>query len=141
MSRFAALCLAALAACAHAGTADTAQRAGQTSGIAGFARHAQFTSAKISPKGTFVAALSQESGRRTLAFINLVTRKLTFVLRPEGESTIGRFYWANDERVVIEMVDQQGTLAAPVTLGEMYAIDALVPRSSRGRCGCRRRCC
>jgi dienelactone hydrolase len=68
--------------------------------------------------------LSEEGGKRALTFVNLKTRERIFELRPEGDSTIGWFYWANDERVVIEMVDYDGYLAAPVSRGEIYAVDA-----------------
>jgi dipeptidyl aminopeptidase/acylaminoacyl peptidase len=120
------IALAALAAsCQHAQTTASPNAAvPEPTGIAAFARNAKFTTAKISPKGTYFAALSEEGGKRTLAFINLATHEFTFVLKPEGDSTIGNFYWANDERVVIEMVDHEGYLAAPVTRGEIYAVDA-----------------
>jgi dienelactone hydrolase len=36
----------------------------------------------------------------------------------------GNFYWANDERLVIELVDQVGDLSVPVSRGEIYAVDA-----------------
>jgi len=96
----------------------------EPTGLAVFTRPAMVTAAKLSPKGTFVAALSEEGGKRTLSFIRLATRQITFLFRPEGDSTIGDFYWANDERVVIEMVDYESYLAAPVSRGEIYAVDA-----------------
>ena len=93
-------------------------------GSARAAAQKTFIDAQVSPKGTYVAFLSEENGKRTLTFFNLATHQGTFALQPEGESTIGRFLWANDERAVIEMVDRDGTLAAPVTRGEIYAVDA-----------------
>src|SRR5581483_6913188 len=94
-------------------------------GSARGAAHKRFIDVKVSPKGTYVGALSEENGKRTLTFFNLATHQGTFALKPDGESTIGRFLWANDDRAVIEMVDLDGTLtAAPVTRGEIYAVDA-----------------
>src|SRR5256885_5167285 len=93
-------------------------------GSARAAAQKTFVDAQVSPKGTYIASLSEENGKRTLTFFNVATRQGTFALKPEGESTIGRFLWANDERVVIEMVDRDGTLAAgPLTRGEIYAVD------------------
>ncbi|HET7788784.1 MAG TPA: S9 family peptidase [Myxococcales bacterium] len=115
---------ALLLACQHAAPAPAAAAAAEPSGIAAFTRDAALITAKVSPKGTWLATLSEESGKRSLAFLNLSTRKISYVLRPEGESTIGRFSWANDDRVVIQMVDQEGYLAAPVSRGEIYAVDA-----------------
>jgi dipeptidyl aminopeptidase/acylaminoacyl peptidase len=114
---------ALLLACQHAAPVPASADAEPT-GIAAFTRDPTLLTAKVSPKGTYLATLSEESGRRSLTFVNLSTRKVTYVLRPAGESTIGRFYWANDERVVIQMVEHEGYLAAPVSLGEIYAVDA-----------------
>ncbi|MGE5048976.1 MAG: alpha/beta hydrolase family protein [Deltaproteobacteria bacterium] len=114
---------ALLLACQHAAPVP-ASAAAEPTGIAAFSRDPTFLTAKVSPKGTYLATLSEESGRRSLSFVNLSTRKVSYVLRPGGDSTIGRFYWANDERVVIQMVDHEGYLAAPVSRGEIYAVDA-----------------
>jgi len=115
---------ALLFACQHASSVPTAAEGAQPAGIAAYTRDAALITAKVSPKGTWLATLSEQSGRRSLSFVELSTRKVSYVLSPEGESTIGRFYWANDERVVIQMVDHEGYLAAPVSRGEIYAVDA-----------------
>jgi len=118
-------CLLA-ASCKHAETNASASTAATPPlGLSAFTRSAQVETAKLSPKGTFVATLSEEGGKRSLAFVKLATHELTFVLKPKGESTIGRFHWANDERVVIEMLDHAGDLAAPVSRGKLYAVDAM----------------
>jgi dipeptidyl aminopeptidase/acylaminoacyl peptidase len=101
-----------------------ARAAEDVKGIAAFARQDRFVAAKISPQGTYLAAISNEGGKRTLAFIHLATRKVTSVLRPDSEQMVGSFYWANDERVVVELANQEGNLAAPVSFGELYAVDA-----------------
>ncbi len=97
----------------------------EPSGIAAFTRHARFVDARISPKGTYLAAVSVEGGKRSLAFVNLATRQFTWRLKPDAESMVGRFRWANDERVVVELVDQDpGLEAGLVSRGEIYAVDA-----------------
>lgn len=96
----------------------------EATGIAAFARHDRFVEPKISPKGTYIAAVGIEGGKRTLAFIHLATRKITSVLRPDSEQMVGNFHWANDERVVVELANREGHLAAPVSFGEIYAVDA-----------------
>jgi dipeptidyl aminopeptidase/acylaminoacyl peptidase len=96
----------------------------EPTGIAAFARHARFVDAKISPKGTYLAAISNEGGKRSLAFIHLATRKVASVLKPDSEQMVGNFQWASDERVVVELANQEGHLAAPVSFGELYAVDA-----------------
>ena len=94
------------------------------SGLAAFTAHPRFTEAKISPRGTYLAAISQQGGRRSLVFVNLATRKPASSLNPGRGSMVGDFHWVNDERVVAELVEDEGDLAAPVWYGELYAVDA-----------------
>src|SRR4029077_17679883 len=91
--------LALAASCKHADTASLRGAASDPTGLAMFTRSAKVKTAKVSPRGTFVAVLSEENGKRALTFLKPATREITYVLKPEGESTIGRVYWANDERV------------------------------------------
>ncbi|HET8539390.1 MAG TPA: alpha/beta fold hydrolase [Anaeromyxobacter sp.] len=93
-------------------------------GIARFTRHARFVEAKISPKGTYLAAITQEAGRRTLAFIDLKSRRIASQLKPDSENMPGTFYWANDERVVVALWRLDAELDAPTSAGELYAVDA-----------------
>ena len=95
----------------------------QPAGLEVFTRFPKVRAARVSPKGTYVAVLSEDRGRRSLAFLNVATRR-ALVVNPDVESGIGRFFWANDERLVIELVDNVGYLAAPVSRGEIFAINA-----------------
>jgi hypothetical protein len=116
----------ALPSCKHGGSADAkASRAAaaEPQGIAAFTRHSRFVDAKISPNGTYLAAISVEGGRRSLGIIDLANRKIASAFKPEPQS-VGNFYWANDTRVVVELWDEEGTLAAPVNYGEIYAVNA-----------------
>ena len=79
---------ALLLTCQHAAPVPVSAGAEPT-GIAAFTLDPTLITAKVSPKGTYLATLSEESGRRSLTFVNLATHKVTYVLRPEGESTIG----------------------------------------------------
>ncbi len=93
-------------------------------GIARFARHARFVEAKLSPKGTYLAAISQEDGKRTLVVVSLATRQVISQLRPDSENMAGWFYWANDERIVVELSRIEADSDRPVSYGELYAVDA-----------------
>jgi len=96
----------------------------EPAGIAAFSRHARFVEAKISPKGSYLAVIATEQGKRSLVFFDLVNRKVAATLRPDGEDMVWNFTWANDSRVVAELVASEGHLAAPVRVGELYAADA-----------------
>jgi hypothetical protein len=115
---------AALLSCAHAPPPR-----GDPTGIAAFTRHSRFLEAKISPNGSYLAAISLERGKRALTFIDLKSRKLASVFRPSPES-VGEIYWASDTRAVVSLWEEDGTLAAPVNYGEIYAVD---PATARGQ--------
>jgi dipeptidyl aminopeptidase/acylaminoacyl peptidase len=122
-NRLAPLALAAAltvsTSCRHA-PVRTAVR----SELAAFTSHDELASAKVSPGGTYLATLTFDNGQRVLSFMELATRRFTWVLKPSGDTTIGGFTWVNDERVVVEMVDQSGELAPLATYGELYAVNA-----------------
>lgn len=118
----AASLLAAAGAAAHA--AEKRAAPASPTGLARFTNHSRMVSAKISPKGTYLAAVTMQGGRPALLFVNLATRALVSTFNPSGATTVGRFYWINDERVIIELVDLDGTLAGPVTRGELLAVNA-----------------
>lgn len=93
-------------------------------GIAAFARHSRYIDAKISPKGTYLAAIIRENGKRALAVVNLKTRKLASAFNPSPES-VGEFSWANDGRILVELWNEsEGNLAQPVNYGEIWSLDA-----------------
>jgi len=117
-----------VASCKHAGSpaapaADFALSA--PAGVTPFSRHAGYIDAKISPKGTYLAAISTEGGKRWLSIIDIAHRKLASAFRPPEADAAGDFYWANDTRVLIELLNEgDGTLAGRVSYGEIYAINA-----------------
>ena len=126
MHKFLLVLCISLASCKHGDSASpgSASAATTPTGIAAFARHSRFVDAKISPKGTYLAAISTEGGKRSLAIVDLVNHKLSSAFRPDPES-VGAFYWANDSRVVVELLNESaGALAAPVSYGEIYAVNA-----------------
>jgi len=115
-------------ACGHspssAPSTSVVANSGAATEISAFTRHERFVDAKISPRGTYLAAVSLDAGKRWLTFINLTTRKLSHILKFDGETMVGDFFWANDERVVVQLIQQDGSLAAPLGSGELYAVDA-----------------
>src|SRR5258708_30686534 len=110
-------------ACRFGGGAAAGSPSAAPNGIAAFTRHNRFVDAKISPKGTYLAGISTEGGKRWLSIVDLANRKLASTFRPNPES-VGEFYWANDSRVVVQLWNaSDGTLASPVTYGQIYAGD------------------
>jgi dipeptidyl aminopeptidase/acylaminoacyl peptidase len=113
----------------HASSAEPGHAADSSSsrppvGIAAFTRHSRIVDAGISPKGTYLAAISVEGGKRWMTVIDLKARKPASTFNPERAS-VGEFYWANDSRLVVQILDEgDGLQAAPVSHGELYAVDA-----------------
>lgn len=118
------LTLAVLAAAALPAGAEGPSLPLAPTGLARFTDHEWFRTAKVSPKGTYLAGAVARGGRQALVFIDLATRKPVGAFNPSGEEAVGRFEWASDERVVIELEDHDGTLEAPVSRGEIYAVNA-----------------
>jgi hypothetical protein len=87
-------------------------------------RSGPFVDAKISPKGTYLAGISTQGGKRWLSIVDLANRKLVSTFRPNPES-VGEFHWANDSRVLVQLWNESdGTLVSPVNHGEIYAVNA-----------------
>lgn len=116
----------AISACRHADPAPP--RSPVPTGLEVFTRHSRFVDARISPGGSYLAAVSTDGGKRSLVFIDLRTRKLASRFSPSPES-VGAVHWVSDSRAVVEMLTEEGTLAAPVGTGEIYSVD---PASSKG---------
>ncbi len=58
-------------------------------GLAVFTRRDHAVDVRISPGGTYLAAVSMDGGRRGLAIIDLAHRKLSTFFRPEGTTGVG----------------------------------------------------
>jgi dipeptidyl aminopeptidase/acylaminoacyl peptidase len=131
MARLATLlaALASLAVPAQPGAAEprttppAATAPAEPTGLARFVRHPRFFEAKISPNGTYLAAVTLSGGIRTLAFVNLATRAFVSRITPSGETMVGNFHWVSDERVVMELVHADPGFDAPRLYGELYAAE------------------
>jgi dipeptidyl aminopeptidase/acylaminoacyl peptidase len=102
----------------------------EPTGIAAFVGDPLFETAKLSPKGSYLAVLKLEAGQRVLAILDLKSRKIASVVRPERGEAVGGFDWVSDERIVATLQTRYGTFAAPASYGEVYALDA---RTGNGR--------
>ncbi len=106
-----------------ASTGHAQQEQAQAPGIEAFSRHDEFESIKISPDGKHLGVIITTNGRKTLAFFDLGTKKFIFSLKPGAHAMVYKFDWVNNERVVVELAGQKGTLDAPQRFGELYAVN------------------
>ncbi|MGL6161535.1 alpha/beta hydrolase family protein [Microbulbifer sp.] len=93
-------------------------------------KHSEIKQVKISPTGTHLAVRKLYEGEHILVFMSMKPLEITGVLRFRGKEEVGDFHWANDERVVAEVVSRKAALEAPVNYGSLFAIDY---DGSRGR--------
>ena len=94
-----------------------------TNTVEQFSKRTQFYNAKISPDGKHLATITNHEGEKNLVFFKTDTLEIVYVLRAGKDSQAGQFYWANNERVVVQIEQMRGALEAPVSLGEIYAIN------------------
>lgn len=88
-----------------------------------FSKHQQFYNIKISPDGKKFAALINSDGGKRLVFLDAATNKLIYALNASKDSQPGDYYWANNERVVIQIERLIGSLEQPVSSGEIFAVN------------------
>ena len=91
--------------------------------LADFARHPTFNNAKISPDGKYVAASANVDGQTVLSLIRLADMKGLNVRPREGRELAG-FWWVAPSRVMYTLGERSGPLEAPVSTGELYAVNA-----------------
>ncbi len=88
-----------------------------------FSRHAQYHNIKISPDGKHLAALATVEGSKSLVFLKADGYKVTYSLNANRKSQAAEYYWANNERVVIQVEQMRGALEEPISMGEIYAVN------------------
>lgn len=91
--------------------------------IEDFSRHMQYLNVKISPDGKHIAALVNIKGNKTLAFFETGTSKITYTINSDRKSQPAEYYWVNNERVIIQVKQERGSLEKPLDFGELYAVN------------------
>jgi dipeptidyl aminopeptidase/acylaminoacyl peptidase len=91
--------------------------------VADFAKHEQFRNVKISPDGDYLAASAVIDGKTILSLIRIEDMK-GVNLRPRADSELADFGWVAPHRVMYTVGESTGELEAPVSTGELYAVNA-----------------
>ncbi len=82
-----------------------------------------FQEAKLSPDGKHLAWAVLKDNERTIRTLRLDNMAVVGGARLGGESEFGDFFWANNERLVAEVLQRHGWQEEPVSYGELYAFD------------------
>jgi dienelactone hydrolase len=117
--------LGLLAGCASKGVGGSRPvPLGPPTGIGVYSREPLVLSAKISPKGTYLALRVVENGQIYVAFREVASGKFIHMLRPSATTMVRDFWWVSDERVVASTISRFGGADQPGDSGELFAINA-----------------
>lgn len=90
-----------------------------------YAKHEQYIDIKISPSGQYLASTSRnEEGVVSLTVLDLTKNKIASVTRGKGKESVSSFGWLNDERLLLTMAREVGSLEQPMQTGELIAMNA-----------------
>ncbi|MGH8307623.1 MAG: alpha/beta hydrolase family protein [Gammaproteobacteria bacterium] len=94
--------------------------------VQAFFSYPQISGVQISPDGKYLAmVVADKTGadRKGIAILDLENHKITASFRTVGDQIIYRYWWANNERVLIATATQTGSLDSPVRDGRLYGIN------------------
>ncbi|PHR65506.1 MAG: peptidase S9 [Idiomarina sp.] len=90
-----------------------------------YAKHAQYLSVKISPNGKHLAATARnEEGTIQLTVLDIKNNKILSVTQGKGNESVSSFNWVNDNRLIMTMAREVGSLDMPLPTGEIFAMNA-----------------
>lgn len=90
-----------------------------------YARHAQYLDVAISPQGSYLAATSRNAeGTVQLTVLDIKENKVLSMMQGRGNESVASFTWVNDERLILTMAREVGSLEQPFATGEIFAMDA-----------------
>ena len=92
--------------------------------IRDFIHHPEYSGAKISPDGRFLALTVQQESQKVLAVLTLADMKVIRITRLTDRESVGDFYWVGPNRLMYTSTKNFGSLAAPFGTGAWYAMDA-----------------
>ncbi|MFC4698699.1 alpha/beta fold hydrolase [Glaciecola siphonariae] len=90
---------------------------------ADFAKDSEFSSAKISPDGKHLAIIIRKDDKRRLAIVKADTLEPVGGADFGGKQQVGAFWWANNERIVMQILQSEPWSEDPSYYGELYAIN------------------
>jgi dipeptidyl aminopeptidase/acylaminoacyl peptidase len=103
--------------------ASGAARAADPIPVQDFVRHAEYSGAKISPDGTYLALTVLQGEITVLAIVRLQDMVVVRTTRLPEEKSIGEFYWVGPKRLMFTAIRNIGSYAQPFGTGEWYASD------------------
>lgn len=88
-----------------------------------FAGDFVYKSVKISPDGEYLAVKMLRDGKHVLVIFDMDDKDITGAVNFDGSLEVGEYYWVNRERLVVSIDKKRAWQEAPITYGELYAVD------------------
>lgn len=89
-----------------------------------FSKGSEYSNVKISPKGTYLAVMTQPEGKNVLMILDTKNFQVQHGVQFPGNAQVGNYHWVNDERVVLEKQYLKGWQDHPLYHGELYGVNA-----------------
>ena len=83
----------------------------------------QYRDVQISPDGGKIALLTLSEGRQALVILSSDTFKLVGGTNFKAPKEVGDFFWANDERLLINVAQKRGWEEKRSNYGEIYGVN------------------
>ena len=106
-----------------AGTIFSGAQAAEPIPVKDFVRHAEYSEAKISPDGTYLALTALQGEITVLAVVRLKDMVVVRTTRLSEEKSVGDFYWVGPKRLMFTATRNIGSYAQPFGTGEWFASD------------------
>jgi len=101
----------------------TQKRVSQTSNIESFFKDDDYRNVSLSPDGKHIALIKNDNGIAKLIIVDVATMKATNTIHFTKKDSVGDYYWANNERLLIFLSTKQRNKEQKSYYGELYAID------------------
>ena len=88
-----------------------------------FSMKRAYEQAKLSPDGQHLAVLAKPGGTAGLLIFDTNNMQIVAAMKAEEQQDILRFWWANNERVVMNLSLRNAYADFPLLTGELYAIN------------------
>ena len=82
-----------------------------------------YEQASLSPDGGHLAVLTRANGQASLLIFETNKMEAVAALGTENQQDILRFWWANNERVIVNLALRNSVVDYPLLTGELYALN------------------
>ncbi|WDE05927.1 S9 family peptidase [Thalassomonas viridans] len=86
-------------------------------------QRAEIQDAKISPSGRYLALGAIQNDIRGISVLDLKDYRFISAVSLPGNNELGDFFWANDERIVAEVMINHSWQESPTFYGELFAFN------------------